>query len=328
MKTSRLPVLVLGCSLATVSTFATAQSTVNLYGLADLSIGSTKAPGGASVTEVSSGKMTTSFIGMSGREDLGQGLAALFRFEGFVRMDTGAQGRFNGDPTWSRTASVGLAHKDYGTLTLGRNTTPLFVSSLLFNALGDSFGYSPTIRHYYTSGTVTGDSGWNQSVAYASPTWSGFRFGVIGATKDTSNGPNWGVNLGYGRGPLALALVFQDVEKDGAAPVNDTSTTQFSASYDLGVAKLFAQYGQVENNTTGAEFDIAGLGVRAPMGKGALVAQWGLLDPEVGAKRNTVSLGYLYGLSKRTEVYAVAMHDKVSGLSSGGGYSVGVRHRF
>jgi len=48
----------------------------------------------------------------------------------------------------------------------------------------------------------------------------------------------------------------------------------------------------------------------------------------VGADRTTLSVGYLHNLSKRTELYAVLMHDKVDGLSSGGGYSLGIRHRF
>ncbi|MBE0589996.1 MAG: porin, partial [Hydrogenophaga sp.] len=38
--------------------------------------------------------------------------------------------------------------------------------------------------------------------------------------------------------------------------------------------------------------------------------------------------GYVHSLSKRTELYAVGMNDKIEGLSSGSGYSLGIRHRF
>jgi predicted porin len=58
------------------------------------------------------------------------------------------------------------------------------------------------------------------------------------------------------------------------------------------------------------------------------VAQYGSLSPDTGADRDTLSIGYLHKLSKRTELYAVAMRDKIEDLSSGRAYSLGIRHRF
>ncbi len=319
--------LATGTLLATLALGAQAQSSVNVYGLMDLSVGSTKAPGGTATTAVDSGKLTTSYYGFGGREDLGGGLAATFRIEGFLRAASGDAGRFTGDPQFSRTASVGLSSARLGSVTLGRNTTALFVSTLGFNAFGDSFGYSPSIRHYFTSGTATGDSGWSDSIAYNSPTWGGFKTGAM-VTSKTGNGSNWSVNLGYGAGPLAISLVHQQVKKDGAAAVADTDTTQLGASYDFGVAKAFLQLGQVDNITTGNDYTISGVGARVPLGAGAVIAQYGQISPQTGADRHTLSVGYLHSLSRRTELYAVTMHDKIDGLSSGGGYSLGIRHRF
>lgn len=319
--------LATGTLLATLALGAQAQSSVNVYGLMDLSVGSTKAPGGTATTAVDSGKLTTSYYGFGGREDLGGGLAATFRIESFLRAASGDAGRFTGDPQFSRTASVGLSSARLGSVTLGRNTTALFVSTLGFNAFGDSFGYSPSIRHYFTSGTATGDSGWSDSIAYNSPTWGGFKTGAM-VTSKTGNGSNWSVNLGYGAGPLAVSLVHQQVKKDGAAAVADTDTTQLGASYDFGVAKAFLQLGQVDNTTTGNDYTISGVGARMPLGAGAVIAQYGQIAPQTGADRKTLSVGYLHSLSRRTELYGVAMHDTLDGLSSGGGYSFGVRHRF
>ena len=323
---------------------AHAQSSVNLYGLIDLSIGSNKAPGGISQTGIDSGKMTTSYFGMRGSEDLGGGLSAVFRLEGFLLADTGASGRFPGDTLFSRTASVGLSSKSYGTLTLGRNTTPLFISTVSFNPFGDSYGYSPSTRHYFTSGTVTGDSAWNNSALYSSPDFGGFKFGVIAAaaaTKSTgvasSNGSNWGANVGYAAGPFSTALVYQSVKKDetrsllpAAAPAvqADTRTWQLNGAYDFTVAKAFAQFGEVKNTTTSNKYRISELGARVPVGAGAVLAAWGRVAPTTGPDRNTVSLGYDYNLSKRTDVYAVAMRDKIDNISTGSSYSVGIRHRF
>lgn len=311
---------------------AHAQSAVNVYGLVDLSAGSTKAPGGISQTGVDSGKLTTSHFGFRGTEDLGGGLSAVFKLEGFLRADTGESGRFTGDTLFSRNAVVGLSSKSLGTVTLGRNTTPLFASTLSFNAFGDSFGFSPSIRHYFSNGTVTGDSGWSNSAVYSSPSFGGLKFGLAAATKGggngQSNGGNWGADVGYASGPLAAALVFQDVKKDGATPLADTRTWQLNGAYDFGLARTFLQYGEVENRTVPNTYRIAGVGAKAPMGAGALLAQWGRLSPKTGPDRNTLSLGYSHNLSKRTELYAVAMRDKIDSMSAGHGYSLGMRHRF
>ena len=336
MKFSPFSRLAIAASLALIAGGAQAQSHVKLYGLLDLSLGSAKDVGSSDTkSNVDSGKMTTSYYGLSGSEDLGGGLSGLFKLESFLRADTGEQGRFSGDPQFSRTASVGLSHPDYGQLTLGRNTTALFVSTLSFNAFGDSFGYSPSIRHYFGAGqnAVTGDTGWSDSLSYSSPTWNGLRFGIAAAAKETnastaSNGGNWSFNLGYAQGPLAAALVIQDVEKDGATTVADTHTTQLNASYDFGLAKAFAQYAKVENRSTSSDSTLSGLGLRVPAGKGAVIAQWSQNSPEGGAERNTYSVGYLYPLSKLTELYAVGMHDDKDGSSAGHSYSVGMRLRF
>lgn len=332
MKKNRLSQLGLASLLALAGMGAHAQSNVSLYGLADLSVGRTQAPGGQSTNSVDSGKMSTSYWGIGGKEDLGGGLSAVFKFEQFVRMNTGAMGRFDGDTAFSRSSSVGLSSASLGTVTFGRNSTPLFVSTLLFNAFGDSFGYSPSIRHYFSSGTVTGDTGWNQSVMYASPTLSGFRFGAIAAFKTgdaATDGKNWGLNFSYGNGPIAASLVFQDVKKDSAvAALDDTRTVQLGASYDFGAAKAFAQLGSIDNKTKDVGYDIAGLGVRVPLGAGAAIAQWSRIAPDVGSDRNTLSVGYLHTLSKRTELYAVVMSDKIDNLGTGKSYSLGIRHKF
>lgn len=323
---------------------AHAQSSVNLFGLLDLSIGSNKAPGGSSQTGIDSGKMTTSYFGMRGSEDLGGGLSAVFRLEGFLLADTGASGRFPGDTLFSRTASVGLSSKSFGTFTLGRNTTPLFISTISFNPFGDSYGYSPSTRHFFTSGTVTGDSAWNNSALYSSPDFGGFKFGLIGATAATkssgvgsTNGSNWGANVGYAAGPLSAALVYQSAKKDETRPLlaaaapavqADTRTWQLNGAYDFNVVKAFAQYGEVKNTTFTNTYRISELGARVPVGAGAVLAAWGRVAPKTGADRNTVSLGYDYNLSKRTDVYAVAMRDKLENISAGRSYSVGIRHRF
>lgn len=326
----------LRCALIAASTAlalpatALAQSTVTLAGLLDLSAGQSKPAGNPNKTwNVDNGQMTTSWFGVSGTEDLGGGLSAVFTVQSFMRADTGASGRFGADTFWARNAFVGLASSSFGRVTIGRNTTPFFVTTLSFNPFGDSFGYSPSIRHYFTSGTLTGDSGWSDSVLYTTPKFGGATAQLFMAAGEAgSNGRNHGLNLRWGAGAFDSAFSWQDVKKDGATAVADTKSWQAAASYDFGVAKLFGQFGNVANKTTGNEYDITGLGASVPVGNGKVLAQWGQIKPETGAKRKTFSAGYDYFLSKRTDLYAVAMSDKIDGLSSGSAFSIGVRHRY
>jgi predicted porin len=109
---------------------------------------------------------------------------------------------------------------------------------------------------------------------------------------------------------------------------SDTTTWQLGGSYALGDTKLFAQYGSVDNDTSGMGYDITGLGASIKAGAGNVLAQWGRISPDSGAKRTTFSVGYDYFLSKRTDLYAVFMSDKISGLSGGTNYGVGIRHKF
>lgn len=329
-KTLALALLPLA-ALALFGTAARAQSSVALYGLVDVSVGSSKNPGAsASVKNVESGKMSTSFIGFKGTEDLGDGLTAFFQIDSFLRADGGQSGRFNGDAFWARNAFVGLRSKDWGDIKLGRNTTPLFVATLSYNPFGDSFGYSPSIRHIFTSGTTTGDSGWSDSVLYTTPTVSGFNGTAFVAAGEGQGGRNTGLSAQYNAGgPFAASIVFQKVGKDGGAtPVDDSKTWLGSMSYDLGVVKLFGQYAKVDNTTRNIDYKVYEGGASVPIGNGKILAQYGQISPSIGAKRKTFTVGYDHWLSKRTDVYAMAMSDKLTGQSNGNSFSVGVRHRF
>lgn len=315
--------------LALAASAAQAQSSVSLYGLLDLSVGSTKASGAkSSVKNADSGKMTTSFIGFKGSEDLGGGVSAIFQLDSFLRSDGGQAGRFDGDAFWARNAWVGLSSKEIGTLKVGRNTTPLFVSTLMFNAFGDSFGYSPSIRHIFSSNTVSGDSGWSDSVLYTTPSIEGFSAQAIIAAGEANGGRNTGLSGHYSDGPLGAALVYQKVAK--GATVDDTTTWQANGAYDLGVVKLFAQYAKVDNDTKRTNYKLYEAGFAVPVGAGKVLAQVGKISASgTGAVgRKTYSLGYDHWLSKRTDVYLVGMLDQATGQSRGNSVSVGMRHRF
>jgi predicted porin len=332
---------------------AHAQSTVNIYGLMDAAAGSFQMAGADSTSKVQSGNMTTSFIGFNGSEDVGNGLKITFAMEHFLRADTGTAGRFDGDNFWARNAYVGLA-TNYGEYQFGRTTTTMFVSTLMFNAIGDSFAFSPSILQVLTPQTDNrpdaasmlawyGDTGWSNSVLFKSKSWNGLSFNIQANLGEGSSASSYGNNVGgsvlYMNGPLAATLSYSKVKNDVKdfvsgvpAGFEDQQTKQVGAWYDFGVVKLFGQYTAVDTTATvDTGTDIWGVGASIPLAGGKVLAQYGHAKEDGNAveKTNkTLTLGYDYNLSKRTEVYAIYMQDKVTGFDSGDTYAVGIRHKF
>ena len=75
--------------LASAATASLAQNSVTIYGIVDL--GATRVSGlkGGSISQLSSGIMDGSRLGVRGNEDLGGGYRALFTLESRLEADTG-----------------------------------------------------------------------------------------------------------------------------------------------------------------------------------------------------------------------------------------------
>lgn len=324
--------LIVAAIAAMAGTTANAQS-ATLYGLVDMSVVSAKAPGAAlATTAVQSGNMTTSFYGLKASESLGGGLSAEAVLEGFFRGTNGAAGRFDGDPLFSRNANVALKG-GFGTLALGRVTNSLFVNNLIFNAFGDSFGFSPAIKLIHLSGgQVSGDTGWNESIKYTSPNISGATFSLHQAAKGSRPGANTNASVLYFRGPFSAGASWQEVRRRDGAPgsvgASDTDSWQIGAAYDAKVVKVFAQVARVENLTNKIDYDHVGVGAAVPVGAaGKVLLQYNQMEPSNAKTSKTTSVGYDHFISKRTDLYAVYMSERTP-AASGQTYGVGIRHRF
>ena len=138
-------------------------------------------------------------------------------------------------------------------------------------------------------------------------------------------------------GPLAATVAYQQV-RNGALGVppgwNRQRTLLLGASYDLVRAKLFGQAGLVRTDaTTDTETRLYSFGIALPVGAGQLLAQYGNAEADFGgaASRTTnrsLSVGYDYFFSKRTDIYAVYMNDRTTGLAAGNTLAGGLRLRF
>lgn len=336
------------CALSSHSAFA--QSSVSLYGLADVYAGVVKNPGSNSALVEQGGGMSTSYWGIKGSEDLGGDVKAIFTLESFFQPQNGQVGRFPGDAFFARNAYVGI-ESPYGTFTAGRQATQLFVSSLLFNPFVDSFTFSPIILQTYlglgVQGTVGGNQ-WSNAIAYSSPEFSGLSGGAMysfGNAAGESGQRKWSAQFLYFNGPFAATGVYQyenysTVAGDigtalpGVPGLTSQTTGEVGVSYDFRIVKLYAQYINTQDRATSGGFSVntAQLGSSIPLGVGSVLASYayskngGPLGSS--ARRSTWAVGYDYPLSKRTDVYAAYLSDRITGQSGGDTLGIGLRLKF
>lgn len=338
--------LIAAAVLTMLAGAASAQSSVQLMGTTDIYAGGIRMSGDAGRrTVVNSGGLTTSWFGVKGTEDLGGGLKANFALTTFIQVDTGNQGRFANDPFFSRDANVSL-QGGFGTLQLGRGLAPNFLPTVIFNPFGDSFTFSPLVLHANVplfngtgwAATTPSDTGWANQIIYSTPRFGGlsanfhYQFGEV----QNSNGPhNAGFNLLYFNGPFAATMFYErdQISNPGAPAPFATADTKtdwmVGASYDAGFAKGFLTYGRAKSDRLVPEAKTVSLGASIPAGgTGKVLVGGAKTRVTPGNTRTTWTVGYDYNLSKRTDVYAMLMRDKITTFVSGTSYGFGIRHRF
>lgn len=331
------------------ATGAFAQSSVTLFGVVDAAYA--KGTGTvSSKTQLKNSGYNSSRIGFRGVEDLGGGLKASFHLEAGVNNDdgTGSASNTNNQAvtgasagtqglTFNRRSTVSV-EGNFGEVRLGRDYTPQFWSETAYDPFGTN-GVGTNIAAF--KGGVTGVRASN-SIGYLSPSFSGLKvwvqayMGENASTATAKAGDGNGFRVSYDNGPLSVALASSST-KTGLNVKNKTSN--IGGSYDLGVAKLFAQTNKTKID--GAQ-DIKGgvFGATAPVGAGTVRASMSS-TAQGDAKSNQFALGYVYSLSKRTDLYAtyasvknkggaaVALNGSVTAANAKStGYDFGVKHSF
>ncbi|OWW20387.1 porin [Noviherbaspirillum denitrificans] len=337
------------CALAiAMSCAAHAQSTVTIYGVSDVFLGSIKNTGGTgpqgSALAVNSGGLTTSFIGFRGDEDLGSGLKAVFSLESYMRVDTGAIGRNDADPLWGRAANVGL-DTPYGQVTLGRHVTPYSLAATLTTPLKGTTTISPIFAHTYR-GNVQGDTRFNNSVRFTSKDIGGFRADVVYSLgREQPRGPEYkrdrafDGSLRYEAGPVSLITAMRTIDLNNNDDGHEQKSYMVGGIYDFKAVKLNAQYHYTDETFNLSSRDIQRktfeVGAAIPAGGGEFLLSWATsdIDHQRGAalsdKRDSYVVAYDYNLSKRTDVYAAFYSDKQKNpmIKQTIG-AVGLRHKF
>ncbi len=248
---------------------AHAQSSVTLYGLADVWIGQIKTNTvvGTTVqntkqTKIDPAGFNGSRWGMRIREDLGGGLAAVANLESGINLDTGASGQ--GGLLFGRRANVGL-NGGFGTVTLGRNSSSYddvsadhaMMAQSIFDPSNTNNGPSAPAGGAFAitaanAATFLGrNTAWlgfntrfNNSIKYISPDFSGFSGSLmyaLGEDKTAAIGASSSVsaNLKYSNGPLVVSGGYQSEGITRTATLKPAlENAILNAAYDLGVVKL------------------------------------------------------------------------------------------
>lgn len=324
MKKNLIALAVLAASFG-----AMAQSSVTLYGRADVGLGSEKV-GGESTTKMVNGGLTTSRWGLRGTEDLGGGLKAHFKFEQRLDLSTGAVQ----SPDFKGEASMGLIG-GFGKLTLGRGYTvyddvrALSVSSAVFDSL-----FTPANNGVYkSSASADYSSRANNQIRYDLPNMGGVYGGLSYAfdQSDEVDSTITALLLGYKNGPVNAALGYQDQK------ASDDQYLQLAAAYDMSVASLSAGYNTRSGTDAKGDDTELTLGVEVPVGHVKLSASYASSKTEIGGatsgKASGFGIGATYSMSKRTRLYtgyrSVEVKDGAGNKTSDGSlFSMGVRHDF
>jgi predicted porin len=318
---------------------AMAQSAIDIYGIVDM--GFVHDSGGNSagaVNGLGSGVQSGSRLGFKGREDLGGGLAAIFKLEQGILMDTGTSDQ--GGLLFGREAFVGL-QGGFGAIKLGRQYNPLYNGRLIYDPFESGFTGD------FARVVLNGGKRVNNSVVYVTPSGLGgfnaeAQYGFGEQPGDNAKGRQYGLALGYSNGPLNIRLghdALNNVPAAGAAVVT-TRSTALGGNYDFTILKAYAMV-QVNKSTAATALDTRDylLGVSVPFGDSALLGSYIHHQNKAvaNADSNQIAIGYTYALSKRTNLYtsysrlandsrAKIQTDKLGATDKL--FAVGLRHLF
>ncbi|SFU09124.1 porin [Paraburkholderia aspalathi] len=335
------------CELCIASP-AAAQSSVTLYGAADEWVGMQKPLGGKTAVVLGNSGDSPAFLGFKGREDLGSGYYAIFTLQAFLRMTSGAYGRYNGDSFFSRNSYAGI-EAPWGTVTAGRMATLINYNSVSFNPMGDSTVFSPMITRVFNgvgNQTVLGDSDWNNAVRYVSPNLKGFVGSALyafGGAAGEAGQNKWSLSAAYYNGRFSSSIVYQTIKYNltaddlgaSVAGLTSQSVAEVNVAYDFSLFKLYGEYLYLKDNVKlgGMSNNTGQVGFTIPVGVGTVKGSYVYSENSQGTvgqgkTRNIAALMYDYPLSVRTEIYAAYAYDHFTGLSSGQTLGVGILSRF
>jgi len=320
-------------ALAALTAFAgvaSAQSSVTLFGVVDLSMRSVEY-NNVSQKQLATDGQASSRLGFRGIEDLGGGMRAGFWLEGALSADTGTQpltsvdgGSSNANGSFQRRATVSLMG-GFGEVRLGRDYTPTFWNWTTFDPFGTNGVASATNLGLEVAGLTPGGSYGtlvraNNTVGYFLPAMGGLYGQVmVAAGEGVAGNKLMGGRIGYSAGPINVAASYSSTQVTRDV---DGNNWNIGGSFDTGtIGKFSAFYGSIDVGSLTQ--DNWFVGYQMPLGAFTLKASYGEVkrsgtpdSVRCGANGAAVTntcvaqgkaaqfgLGFTYDLSKRTALY-------------------------
>ena len=341
--------------LSGIAGIAQAQTNVTIYGLIDLGMNYTNNDGGKSAVQMESGYTQGSRLGFKGNEDLGGGLSAVFQIENGFNPNNGTLGQ--GGLMFGRQAFVGLSSKTAGTVTLGRQYDSVvdFVAPLTANGNWAGWLFSHPLDNDNTDDSFRINNALKYtSPSFSGLTFGGL-YGFGQTAGDNTTNRTYSLGASYVNGPLSAGLGYLNITDPGinqSGSVTATDTTFLAAkqrifgagiNYAIGAATLGFVYTNTNlTNPTGENdyissfapavgtlttlkfnnYEINAKYQFTPAFNAGVMYTYtqASYDTTVGnAKPKMSMLGLMadYTLSKRTDVYAQGVVEKVGGDLTG-----------
>ncbi|TDN63996.1 porin [Paraburkholderia sp. BL10I2N1] len=340
-----------------------AQNSVTLYGVIDAGFPYVNkvasATGHGSVLKYGDGVSQGSRFGIRGAGDLGGALKALFVLENGFNSGDGTLGQ--GGAMFGRQAYVGLAKVGIGSLTLGRQYS---LSTDILGAGYTTGSQTPAGNYAYHINDLDQlvQSRLNNAVKFSSANFAGLTFGAMYAfsnstnfsgaptttagtttTQGSSSAYSFGAN--YTNGPFAIGAAYTNTRyPNGATPpfgvsvanvntggLRDLETFGIGSRYAIGAGLAWANWTRTKleplagRSSTLNNYEIGGRYLFTAALNVGLGYTFSDLSDRFEGKWHQVNGAVDYALSKRTDIYFLAVYQKASGSNSVAGRSVQVQ---
>ena len=320
--------LLLACvAVGMMSTPVRAQSSVSINGMLDLGL-FRSFDGVAQV-----GTIQRSNVAISGVEELGGGLKAVFRLSTRFEMDTGASEGAGYKPLWHDESTIGLSGA-WGTVRAGRAMTAMWANDWKFDPWANFNRIaSPAWQqwHYLTPSDPFSNNGTaeygrlNNGIFYDSPTVGGFTARFSGApgrgTDPRTKARLLSAVLEYGQGAIAAMAAFE------RNSIGDKDVF-VAGKYTVGSTAVMAAYDDSRELATGGRSRSTTLGASHRLNQ-TVTLKTGYGRQHLNAAINHfVSLGADYALSRRTTLYASLGSKRDAQLSAQTSFGFGISHTF
>jgi predicted porin len=346
---STLSLILLGTAGA-----AHAQNSVTLYGVIDAGLAYVhNANGNEKQAGTSNGNLSGDRWGLKGQEDLGGGLSAIFQLENGFDVGTGKLNQ--GGREFGRQAFIGLTTDKLGTFTIGRQYDPLvdMVQGITGDNYWASIVGTPGDVDNYDNSLRVSNAVKYVSPNYAGLQFEGL-YGFSNGAGTTGQGQTWSGAVAYNNGPLGLAVgyfytsspsssrttvaagsawnspssdsLFDSPINNGYTSAHSVAIARAAAQYAIGPVTVGASYSNAQYTPDGfsafvtkQKYNIGSAFANYQVTPAFLVGlgyTYEKASGDASATYNQIGLGADYTLSKRTDLYALAAYQHVSGTQA------------